>query len=66
VAVGQLVISDGGEGLLDGALLYGEIERVEQSPGAAHWDIWVRPALPPDLPRTVSILIAEAPGSIRR
>lgn len=61
VAAGQLVITDGGEGLLEGALLYGQIERVEQSPGAAHWDLWVRPALPPELPRSVSVLMVEAP-----
>jgi cell shape-determining protein MreC len=59
VAAGQLVITDGGEGLLDGALLYGSIERVEQPSGAAHWDIWVRPAIGPELPHAVSILMAE-------
>jgi hypothetical protein len=53
------VVAEGGEGFVEGALVYGHIERVEQTPGAAHWDLWVRPAMPPDLPHTVVVLTAE-------
>lgn len=63
VAVGQSVISEGSEGVLSGALLYGRIERVEQLPGVAHWEIWVRPAFAEQRPTRVAVLTAEM-GSI--
>jgi cell shape-determining protein MreC len=59
VAVGQLIVSEGNEGFVEGRFLYGQIERVEQSAGAANWDIWVRPAVSADLPQTVAVLTAE-------
>jgi cell shape-determining protein MreC len=60
VAVGQWVVTEGGEGFVDGRFLYGYIQRVEQPPGAAHWDIWVRPAVSQDLPHKVAVLTADA------
>jgi cell shape-determining protein MreC len=59
VSVGQWVVTEGGEGLIDGRFLYGRIERVEQLPGAAHWEIWVRPALSSDVPNRVAVLTGE-------
>ncbi len=59
VAVGQLIVTDGGEGIAEGRFLYGQIERVEQPPGASNWEIWVRPAVSSDLPHKVAVLTAE-------
>ena len=59
VSLGQIVVSEGGEGLLAGALFYGRIERVEQPPGAAHWEIWVRPAIAEEQPARVAVLTVE-------
>lgn len=38
---------------------YGVIERVEQSVGAAHWDIWMRPALVGPSPESVIVVRVE-------
>jgi cell shape-determining protein MreC len=63
VAVGQLVVSDGAEGIIEGRFLYGQIERVEQLSGAANWEIWVRPAVSADLPHKVAVLTGEITAS---
>lgn len=44
VAVGDPVYSTAGKGFLPEPLLYGEIARVERPVGAAHWEIWLKPA----------------------
>lgn len=59
VAVGQRVVSEGSEGLLAGALLYGRIQKVEQPAGAAHWEIWVKPAFAEERPARVAVLTME-------
>lgn len=38
---------------------YGVVERVEQSVGAAHWDIWMRPALTGSPPEKVVVVRVE-------
>src|SRR5690606_22861291 len=60
IAVGQWIVSDGHEGLFQGRFLYGTIERLEQAPGAAHWDIWVRPASSEEFPPEVTVEIGRA------
>jgi cell shape-determining protein MreC len=44
VMAGDLVytVSDGA---LDTPLLYGRVARIERKPGAAHWEIWMEPAV---------------------
>ena len=44
VAEGDLVYSLAGQGVLEEPLLCGRVARVERSPGAACWDLWVEPA----------------------
>lgn len=61
VALGDLVLTDGGEGLLPTPLIYGEIVRLERPAGATHWEIWMRPALD-ETPQVVAVLSAEMPG----
>ena len=59
VAVGDLVWSASGKGLLPRALLYGRVVRVEQAPEAAHWEIWMRPCVDPNQLEHVAVLQAE-------
>ena len=41
-------------------LLYGRVERVEQLPGAAHWEIWMRPAVDGRRVERVAVLRSKA------
>jgi cell shape-determining protein MreC len=59
VAVGDLVYTAAGKGLLPEPLLYGRIVRLERPVGAAHWEIWMAPAVAPEEPTTVVVLRAE-------
>jgi cell shape-determining protein MreC len=43
VAVGDVVVADGLGGIVSTPPRYGTVARVAQSPGSAHWDIWVQP-----------------------
>jgi cell shape-determining protein MreC len=44
VTVGDLVFT-ADDGVLDAPLLYGRVARLERKPGAAHWEIWMEPAV---------------------
>jgi cell shape-determining protein MreC len=59
VAEGDLVYTASGKGVLPAPLLYGRVVRVERPTGAAHWDIWMQPAVPPDAPQRVAVLRVE-------
>jgi len=45
VAVGDPVCSATTKGVLPARLLYGYVTRVERPVGAAHWEIWMQPAV---------------------
>ena len=49
VTVGDLVFT-ADDGVLEAPLLYGRVARLERKPGAAHWDIWMEPAIPATSP----------------
>lgn len=59
VAIGDLVYTASAKGLLPESLLYGRIVAVERPVGAAHWDLWMEPAVAPDEPEAVVVLRAE-------
>ena len=59
VSVGDLVFSAAARGILPDPLLYGRITRVERPTGAAHWEIWMEPAVAHLVPETVAVLRAE-------
>ena len=59
VAVGDLVYTAGGDGLLPGPLLYGRVVRLQRPPDAAHWEIWMQPAVAPDKLQQAVVLQAE-------
>lgn len=59
VAVGDLVYTAGAQGLLPQPLLYGRVVRVQRPVGAAHWDIWMEPAVAPGRPEQVAVLRTE-------
>jgi cell shape-determining protein MreC len=44
-AVGDVVVSQAGQGLLANLLVCGRVVRVERTAGAAYWDIWMQPAV---------------------
>ena len=56
VAPGDLVYTAAGQGLLPQPLLYGRVVRVRRPVGAAHWDIWMEPAVTPGRPEHVAVL----------
>ena len=56
VAVGDMVFAAEEQGLVDSPLIYGRIERAELAPGAAHWQIWMAPAVDSELPIKLTIL----------
>jgi cell shape-determining protein MreC len=58
VSEGDLVLSTGGEGVLEAPLIFGRISRVEHQPAAAHWDIWMEPAARAE-PTSVAVLRIE-------
>ncbi len=64
VALGDAVYSAAGRGLLEEALLCGKVVRVERPVGAAHWEIWVEPAVDPARVSSVAVLRA-APDPVR-
>jgi cell shape-determining protein MreC len=45
VADGDVVYAAAGKGFLPEPLVYGTIVRVERPVGAAHWDLWMEPAV---------------------
>ena len=55
VAVGDAVYTASGQGVLPQPLLYGFVVRVQRPVGAAHWDIWMKPALDSE-PESVVVL----------
>lgn len=59
VAVGDPVHSAAGEDVLPEPLLYGRVARVERPVGAAHWEIWMEPALAGSRPERVAVLQIE-------
>jgi cell shape-determining protein MreC len=62
VAVGDQVYTAAAKGLLPEPLLYGRIVAVERPVGAAHWDLWMEPAVAAE-PEAVVVLRAELNGS---
>jgi cell shape-determining protein MreC len=59
VTVGDQVYSTAGEGSLPEHLLYGRVVRVERPVGAAHWEIWMQPALDPGRTDQFAVLRIE-------
>jgi cell shape-determining protein MreC len=59
VAVGDPVWTASGKGFVPKPLLYGRVVRLERPVGAAHWDIWMQPAVTPDEVEEVVVLQAE-------
>jgi len=59
IAVGDLVYTAGAQGLLPRPLLYGRVVRVRRPVGAAHWEIWMEPAVVPGRPEQVAVLRTE-------
>jgi cell shape-determining protein MreC len=59
VTAGDLVFT-ADDGVLDVPLLYGRVVRLERKPGAAHWEIWMEPAVPVNSPPSqVAVLRME-------
>lgn len=59
VARGDPVYSAGGEGVLEAPPLCGRVARLERPVGAAHWEIWVEPAVLPERIDRVAVLQLE-------
>lgn len=59
VAEGDPVFSAAGQGVLDVPPLCGRVARLERPVGAAHWQIWVEPAVLPDRIDRVAVLHLE-------
>jgi len=59
ISVGDLVYTASGSGLLPAPLLYGRIVRLERPAGAAHWEIWMQPAVAGHQPEHVAVLRTE-------
>lgn len=59
VSVGDLVLAAEEQGLTDAPLIYGRITRAELTTGAAHWQVWMEPAIADELPQTLTILQAQ-------
>lgn len=59
VIVGDLVFT-ADDGVLDSPLLYGRVAKLQRQPGAAHWEIWMEPAIAAAAPPSrVSVLRME-------
>jgi hypothetical protein len=56
ISVGDVVLAAEEQGLVDAALICGRIERAELSPGAAHWQIEMAPAVDSEPPAKLTIL----------
>jgi cell shape-determining protein MreC len=59
VTVGDPVYATAGKGVLPEPLLYGRVVRVERPAGAAHWDIWMEPAVDPARTDQLAVLRVE-------
>ena len=59
VSVGDPVYTAAGRGVLPVPLLYGRITRLERPVGAAHWEIWMQPAVGIGEPDHVAVLTTE-------
>ncbi len=59
VSVGDLVYTAAEKGVLPAPLLYGRVVRLQRPIGAAHWEIWMQPALAADEPQQVAVLRTE-------
>lgn len=59
IAVGDPVYAASAKGILPEPLLYGRVVRVERPVGAAHWEIWMEPAVDPQRPDKVAVLRIE-------
>ena len=59
VSVGDLVYSTAGKGVLGEPLLCGRVARVERPVGAAHWEIWMQPAVDPGRTDRLAVLQIE-------
>jgi len=59
VSIGEAVYTADGAGVLPAPLLYGHVVRLERPVGAAHWEIWMRPAVSDDEPQEVGVLRIE-------
>jgi cell shape-determining protein MreC len=58
VSLGDLVYAASMKGLTSAPLLYGRVTRLERPAGAAHWDIWMEPAVAGE-PDRVAVLRTE-------
>jgi len=59
ITVGDSVFT-ADNGVLDAPLLYGRVARLERKPGAAHWEIWMEPAVPANVPpASVAVLCLD-------
>ena len=56
VAIGDLVLAAEEAGIIDAPLVYGRIARTALEPGAAHWQIWMTPAVAEEVPTTLTVL----------
>lgn len=56
VSVGDMVLAAREQSLTDAPLIYGRIARAELEPGAAHWQLWMEPAIADELPQRLTIL----------
>ncbi len=66
VAVGDAVYTGSGQGMLPQPLLYGFVVRVERPVGAAHWEIWMKPAWDSE-PESVVVLRSQInPARVER
>lgn len=56
ISAGDLVLAAEEQGLTDAPLIYGRITRAELEPGAAHWQLWMAPAIADEVPQTLTVL----------
>ena len=59
VSVGDPVYTVAYQGVLPDPLLYGHVVRLERPVGAAHWEIWMQPAVAGQEPARVAVLRME-------
>ena len=57
--MGDAVYSIAGKGFLAEPLLCGRVVRLERPVGAAHWEIWMQPAVDPHRTDEVAVLTIE-------
>ena len=56
MSVGDLVLAAEEQGVTAAPLVYGRIARAELEAGAAHWQLWMAPAIVADLPEKLVIV----------